>query len=54
MMGMKDDDNGLFRRLYVLLLQGDRNDFLNLNRQVTIQENMHRLVQIISLNQLAT
>ena len=44
MMDMKDDDDGLFRPLYVLLLQGDRNDFLNLNRQVTIHENIHTLV----------
>ena len=44
MMDLKDDDNGLFRRLYVLLLQGDWNDFLNLNRQVTIHEDIHTLV----------
>ena len=44
MMDLKDDDNGLFRRLYVLSLQEDWNDFLNLNRQVTIHENIHTLV----------
>ena len=41
MMDLKDDDNGFFRRLYVLLLQEDWNDFLNLNRQVTIHEDIH-------------
>ena len=41
---MKDDDDGLFRPLYVLLLQGDWNDFLNVNRQVNIHENIHTLV----------
>ena len=44
MMDLKDDDNGLFRRLYVLLLQEDWNDFLNLNRQVTIHEDIHTSV----------
>ena len=49
MMDLKDDDNGFFRRLYVLLLQGDWNDFLNLNRQVTIHEDIHTLVSNYNL-----
>ena len=44
MMDMKDDDNGRFRRAYVLLLQGDWNDFLDVNRQVTIHNNIHTLI----------
>ena len=44
MMDMKDDDNGLFGRLYVLLLQGDWNDFFDVNRQVTIHNNIHTLI----------